>query len=239
MTGGDLFSGVMGAIALIAALHHAKATGVGQHINLSQLEACNLYIGDVMTGWSLTGEDPGRTGNNHRNYAPQGIYPCAEEKWLGITCKTQDHWRALCAAMGNPSNLNTDQDLSERLKHRSEIDAVIKGWTKTQNHIELMKQLQNQGVPAGAVLCGPELLDDPQLKARASFLAQDRPGVGVKHYPYQPYRFQFAESVPDERAPLLGEHVEEVLTEIAGLTSEELAELVIDDVVGTVPVAAR
>jgi len=61
----------------------------------------------------------------------------------------------------------------------------------------------------------------------------------VKHYPNQPYRFRCAEPAPNLRAPLLGEHSWEVLTELAGLTADEIAELVIADVVGTDPLAAR
>ena len=88
-------------------------------------------------------------------------------------------------------------------------------------------------------MTGPDLLADPQLEARGSLLAQDRPGLGVKHYPNQPYRFRCAGPALNERAPLLGEHTSEVLTELAGLTSDDIAELVIADVIGTVPVAAR
>jgi crotonobetainyl-CoA:carnitine CoA-transferase CaiB-like acyl-CoA transferase len=238
MTGGDLFAGVMGANALIAALHHRHSTGEGQYVNLSQLEACNLYVGDVMTGWSLARDDPGRTGNLHRNYSPQGIYQCAEDTWIGITCKTDEHWQALCAEIGIPNNMSSYQP-ADRRKHQHEIDNAITSWTRSQNHLELMKRLQRRGVPAGAVMRGPELLDDPQLAARGSFIAQDRPGIGIKHYPNQPYRYRFAESVQGRRAPLLGEHIEEVLTEVAGLSAEEIVELVIDDVVGTVPMAAR
>ena len=102
-----------------------------------------------------------------------------------------------------------------------------------------MHALQSAGVPAGAVLNGPDLLNDEHLAARGAFLAQDRPGLGVKHYPNQPYRFRCAESPPNERAPLLGEHAEEVLTKLVGLSPDEIVELVIDDVVGTVPMAAR
>ena len=102
-----------------------------------------------------------------------------------------------------------------------------------------MHELQAAGVPAGAVLNGPDLLDDEHLAARGAFLAQDRPGLGVKHYPNQPYRFRQSEPEPNERAPLLGEHAEAVLTRLAGLSSEEVIELLIDDVVGTVPMAAR
>ena len=75
--------------------------------------------------------------------------------------------------------------------------------------------------------------------ALGGFLAQDRPGVGVKHYPSQPYRMRFATPPAERRAPLLGEHTAEVLRERLGMSDEELAELERDDVIGTVPIAAR
>jgi len=236
-TGGDLFAGIMGATTLMAAIHHRHQTGAGQHINLSQLEACNLYLGDAVTGWSLAGVDPGRTGNRHASFEPQGIYPCAGDSWIGLTCKTDEQWRTLATAVGRADL----QDLSaaERRERRPEIEEAIAAFTREFEHIALMHQLQEQGVPAGAVMRGPELLADPHLAARHAFLAQDRPGVGVKHYPNQPYRFASAgESVP-ARAPLLGEHLSEVLTELGGLSDDDIAELIIDDVVGTVPIVAR
>ncbi len=242
MTGGDLFAGVMGANALIAALHHRNLTGQGQHINFSQIEACNLYIGDAMTGWSLAGTDPARTGNAHPVYAPHGIYPCKEENWLAISCKTEAQWRALAGLMQRPEWLKEGSIFSKaisRQAHRGDIDRLIGAWTETQDHLQLMTQLQHSGIAAGAVMAGPELLADPHLKARGSFLAQDRPQLGVKHYPNQPYRFRYADPVPNLRAPLLGEHTEEVLTDLVGLTPDEIADLESADVIGTIPLTER
>ena len=102
-----------------------------------------------------------------------------------------------------------------------------------------MTELQAAGIPAGAVMNGPELLDDDQIAARNGLFVQDRPGLGPKHYPGQPYRFRLAPTPPNRRAPLLGEHSSEVLKEYAGLTDDDIAELVVGDVVGTVPIAAR
>jgi len=223
MTGGDLFSGVMGAVDLTAALIQREQTGLGQHLNFSQIEACNMYLGDVMTGWSLARFDPKRTGNAHPSYALHGIFPCTHNGWIAIGCKTEKQLAALGELMG------VSIDIHEH----------VAKWTSTQDKKQLMHTLQAAGVPAGAVLNGPDLLDDEHLAARGAFLAQDRPGLGVKHYPNQPYRFRHSEPEPNERAPLLGEHAEDVLTRLAGLSSEEVVELLIDDVVGTVPMAAR
>ena len=239
MTGGDLFAGVMGANSLFAALVHRNRTGEGQYINLSQMEACNLYVGDAMVGHALAGVDPGRTGNRHQYYAPQGIYPCRDEMWLGITVKDDAAWEALAEAIGQPELAARFTDVGTRARHADEIDAAISTWSEGQQHIEAMALLQAAGVAAGAVMRGPELLADPHLEARGGFLVQDRPGLGEKHYPNQPYRFLNAPTPPNIRAPLLGEHLSEILTERAGLSDDDIAELIIEDVTGTVPLAAR
>jgi crotonobetainyl-CoA:carnitine CoA-transferase CaiB-like acyl-CoA transferase len=226
MTGGDLFSGIMGAVDVLAAVHHRDRTGAGQHLDFSQIEACNMYIGDVMAGWSLAKFDPGRRGNRHPGYALQGTYPCREGGWIAISCKTHAQLLELCRMAGVRREV-------------ADLHAALAIWTESHDKISLMHELQGAGIPAGAVLNGPDLLNDPHLEARGAFLAQDRPGVGVLHYPAQPYRLRRTVPPPEHRAPLLGEHLEEVLSEEAGLSSDEIVDLVIDDVTGTIPMAAR
>jgi crotonobetainyl-CoA:carnitine CoA-transferase CaiB-like acyl-CoA transferase len=235
-TGGDIYSGVMGAHVLLAALHERRVTGKGQHINLSQMEACNLYIGDAMTGLSLAGVDPGRTGNKHALFAPQGIYPCLADRWIGISCRTTDEWQNL-ANLIDPELAPRFPDVETR--QQKELDSIIGGWTIERDADALMSELQAFGIAAGVVQNGPDLLRDPQLKARGSLLVQDRPGLREMHYPNQPYRFRNAMIPPNMRAPLLGEHCLEVLTQEADVSDEELGELFIDDVIGMDPIASR
>ena len=230
-TGGDLFAGVMGANALFAALNHRDRTGEGQHIDFGQVEACSLYIGDAMTAWSLAGVDAGRVGNAHYHYPLQGVYPCRDNRWIAVTCKTSDHCAALADIVGDPDIASANGG-----------DAgpeTIAAWAASREHLALMAELQDAGIPAGAVMNGPDLLEDAQVASFGGLLLQDRPGLGPKHYPNQPYRFRRARTPPNQRAPLLGEHSSEVLREEAGLTDDDIAELVIADVVGTVPIAAR
>jgi benzylsuccinate CoA-transferase BbsF subunit len=162
-----------------------------------------------------------------------------DDRWIAIDCQTDAQWTTLARLIGRPDWAETMATAAQRVEKRREIDAAIAAWTRTREHIALMDELQGLGVPAGAVLSGPELLADPQLAAIAGFIPQDRPDIGVKHYPSQPYRFRFANLPEPRRAPLLGEHTNEVLRERLGLSDEELAELERDDVTGTVPLAAR
>ena len=227
MTGGDLYSGVIGAWGLLSALNHRTLTGEGQHIDLSQIEACNLYLGDLMTTWSLSHVDPGRMGNSRFSEIPQGIYPCANNRWIAISCATKEQWNAFMDELGIV-DWATDT-----------IHDEIRAWTASKDHIELMDYLQTLGIPAGAVMNGPELLANKHLKERDAFILQDRPILGEKHYPGQPYQFKFTERVTNMRAPFLGEHTEEILLDLVGLEAEQLRELYDDDVIGTVPIAAR
>ena len=227
MTGGDLYSGVIGAWSLLSALNHRSLTGEGQHIDLSQIEACNLYLGDLMATWSLSHIDPGRMGNSRFSEIPQGIYPCANNRWIAISCATDEQWDVLMGELGV-----VDWTVST-------VHDQIGARTASKDHVELMDYLQARGIPAGAVMNGPELLADKHLRDRGAFILQDRPILGEKHYPGQPYHFKLAETVANVRAPFLGEHTEEILLNLAGIEPDQLKELYEDDVIGTVPIAAR
>ncbi len=240
--GGDHLVGVMAAAALLGALHHRDQTGEGQHIDLGQVAASTMYIGDALTGWALSGRDPGRVGNRHREMAPHGIYPCRDDRWIAIACEDSEQWATLAQLIGHEDGVGPEsvyRDPAARLRDADQLDAVIAQWTCSQSHVELMDLLRNRGVMAAAVLNGAELLANPQLVARNAFIAQDRPGVGLKHYPGQPYKFAAAEPIAPFRAPLLGEDSRDVLSTLLGLHADQLDQLERDDVIGRLPLAAR
>ena len=99
-TCGDPLAGLMGAVALLSALHHRRLTGEGQHVDLSQVEACTSFMGDLLIEAQLTHADPGRHGNRSTTMAPHGIYPCRDDRWVAVACRDDEEWRALATAMG-------------------------------------------------------------------------------------------------------------------------------------------
>ena len=151
--GGDHLVGVMAAGALLGALHHRERTGEGQHLDLRQVAASTMYIGDALTGWALSGRD--RVGNRHRGMAPHGMYPCLDDRWIAIACEDREQWRTLAELIGRPEWAGPDSsydELGARLRDADLLDAAVADWTRPQAHIELMGRLQEAGVPAGAVL---------------------------------------------------------------------------------------
>ena len=244
-TGGDPLAGIMGALALLSALErrrrlNAQGEPGGCHIDLSQTETATSFTGEAVTAYSISGEDPGRLGNHHPRIAPHSTYPCADDHWIAIACETDEQFADLSRLMGRVDWLRRYGSFAERDSARAEIDAAIGEWTRGQDARRLMRELQGLGIAAGAVHDGRDLLEDQHLQARAFFITQQHTYAGERRYPLQPYRFaNWTGPQVDRPSPTLGRDTREVLARLTSLTEEEVDQMEADDVIGTIPLAAR
>ena len=101
----DAASGPGAAFATLAALHHRAHTGRGQVVEFPQIENMVNLIGDVMVDLQLSGVDPQCLGNRDPWRAPQGMYPCADGRWIALSVDDDGQWAALCAVLGRPDLL--------------------------------------------------------------------------------------------------------------------------------------
>ena len=234
----DPYSGIMGAGAVLAALHYRRRTGKGQYIDLSEQEAAIPVGGYALMDYTLNGREPERIGNRSPWFAPQGCYPCrGEDDWLVLTVRDDAEWQAFCEAVGRPKWAEDERfaDVLGRHRHHDELDELIASWTREQGHIEAMHLLQAAGVTAAAVLNPKEVLLDPHLRERGYFEMVEHAG-GVRPVPKQ-LGARFAAFDTDVRgtAPKLGEHNREVLQGMLGLSDDELNELQEAKVIGETP----
>lgn len=236
----DPISGITGAAAVMMALVQRQMTGQGQHIDLSQVEACTALIGEAVVEYSMNGRVPARRGNRHPFKAPQGCYRClGEDKWVDITIGSDDEWRALCRVTGRDDWAADARfaDAQGRMRHHDELDRLIEGWTMQRSHYEVMHRLQGAGIVAGAVLNPPELLSDPHLKERGTYQTLERVVVGTHPYPVPtaPMRLDGMKPALERPAPTMGEHNSLVLGGLLGMTASEIQSLADEQVIGTRP----
>ena len=220
--------------AILAALDHSRRTGEGRHLDLSQLETSMHFLAPLMLDYTANGREQGRQGNRDPGDAPHGVYPCeGVDRWLALACRTEGQWQTLLAVAepeGGPLHADAFATLLGRKAKEDELDHLLAQWTSQHDQRDLMRRLQEAGVPAGMVNDPRDLFEDPQLQHRQHFRWLDHPEIG----PYATDRSEFNLSLTpgslDTPAPLLGQHTEHFLREVIGLSEEEYRSLDTDGV---------
>lgn len=207
---------------LAAALDRKRRTGEGCFIDLAQLEAALHFLGPEILDCQVNGRAITRIGNRDRFRAPHGCYPCAgEDAWLAIAVDTDEQWRALRRVIGCVSEYPTN---AERFAAHDAIDEALTAWTTSRDVESAMREFQAAGVPAGVVQRSSDLLADPQYAHRGFYHYLEHGEMGRIPYAGHQYRIAGYDNGPRGPAPMLGEHSFEVLTELLGLSEEELSE---------------
>jgi crotonobetainyl-CoA:carnitine CoA-transferase CaiB-like acyl-CoA transferase len=216
------------ATALIAALDHRRRTGLGQYIDQAQMESSLHFLGPELLEAQITGKDARRAGNADPLAAPHDSYPClGEDQWCAIAVETDEQWRALRGALGDPAWAQAAEldTAAGRRAQRHLIDRELATFTAKHAPRELMELLQAAGVPAGMVQRSSDHQEDPQLAHRKFFRPLEHPEMGV--VPYEGHAYQIAgyDHGPRSPAPCLGEHTYQVLTEVLDLDDDEIAQV--------------
>jgi crotonobetainyl-CoA:carnitine CoA-transferase CaiB-like acyl-CoA transferase len=229
------------ALAMLSALFHRARTGEGQWIDASQSEVGLFISGTTLLDWSANGRIWTRYGNRspYKPAAPHGVYPCrGEDRWLAIACFTEAEWRALLGVAGHPEWAEDARfgTLAARLAHQEALDALVGGWTRSQDAYQAMYSLQQAGVPAGVCQTAEDRCDhDPQLTA-LNWLTEVT-GTKIGRWPVAEVAVKMNESPAyiggrlDRGAPCYGEDNDYVYGELLGMSSQEIAKLAEEGVI--------
>lgn len=226
----DPYNGIMGAFAILTAVNHRKRTGRGQHIDCSQQEVTAQLVGPAYMDFVLNGRVAGPMSNRHPtgSAAPHGVFPCAgEDRWISIAVVDDDEWAGFVVATGNAEWASSESysTLSDRLANIERLHEEIAVWTTPQDDRELAALLQGHGVAAAPVSSIADLLEDPQFKARDTFIEVRHP-LGFDETIYGVYVKMSASEVPVEPGPMLGRDNEHVFLDILGMSRERYHELI-------------
>jgi crotonobetainyl-CoA:carnitine CoA-transferase CaiB-like acyl-CoA transferase len=223
----DLRSATMSAFAILAALNQREATGEGQHVDLSSVEAVAALIGHVFAEYQLTGRAPRRRGNDDFRMAPHNSYLCSGGEWITIAVETDAEWESFCTALGRPpwADDASFADRSSRWRNRRVLDQAVEAWTKDRRAADITGLLQRAGIAATPCPGPGGLAHDPQLEARGFFSSVVHPVLGRREVVGAPWTLPATPSAIRRPAPLLGEHNAYVLSELLGMPPEDVARL--------------
>lgn len=223
----DHVVGRLGATVAAALLLGRERRGV--HVEIVQAEVAINLLADLYLRESLAPGSVGPAGNRSERGAPWGVYPCAgEQRWCVITCRDDDDWRRLRAALGDPA-WAVDPALDHvdgRRAHHDEIDERIAEWSSTRPDAEVMAVLQAAGVPAGKMMYVGDVPTDPHLVDRGYPLPLDQTGLGPILVEGPGFHGDPMSGPITTPAPLLGEHTCEIAGELLGLETDEIERLI-------------
>ena len=226
---GDTGTGMHAAIGVLAAYVQRERSGKGQKVEVSMQDAILNFCRVPMMGTYITHKPVPRMGNRLAAAAPGDTYQCApggDNDYVYILCTTPEMWTNLCNAMGRPEMATDERFKDRRSRHHNveELTASINEWTARHTKHEVMRILGEAGVPCGKVLDSVELLNDPHLRARGMIVTVQHPVRGEFTMPGCPVKLEDS-PVEVQRAPLLGEHNNEVFAQYLGFDSAEVERL--------------
>jgi formyl-CoA transferase len=221
----DLGAGLFAAVGVLAALHHRSHSGRGQHIDTSLVDAGLALSVWEATHYFTTGQVPGPIGSAHRLTAPYQAFHCADG-YITIGGANDRNFTKIARVLGHHEWI-TDERFStnhDRVQHQGELAALIDAVTRTEPRAFWLEQLEKAGVPCGPILDYEDALTTPQAIAREMTVDVDHPMLGRLRTLGTPIKMSDTPLNPRRRAPLLGEHTDDVLREF-GYSDDEIEQL--------------
>ena len=220
----DAYSGVLACGATITALRERLISGVGQEVDISQQEVSMTLLAEYIMEGSLSGESPGRQGNINRDYAPQGCYLSKDSYWIAISVKTDRQWKSFCDSLMLDS-LVSDEDYSTKEFRKMNAVRLDREISKKMGNCiasEVVGKLQAESVPCEVISTLLEAAENDDFYQMGLFEKIFHSESGNFYYPVPPWDFENNPRNAQEPAPTLGEHSEEIFSNLNGWSENEI-----------------
>ena len=223
---GDIGASLFTCIAVLAALHERNKSGQGQWIDVAMLDSQVALCENACARYFATGEIPGPLGSRHPLFTPFQAFP-TRDGYVVVVAQLPEDWKRFCEAVGR-QEWATDEKfgtLEARLENYDAFIDEMNALMRTRTTEEWITLLD-----AHRVMCGPvnnieQVVRDPHINGRGMFVEVEHTHAGTLKVVGTPMKFSRTPCHIDKASPELGEHTDEILSNWAGLSKEEIEEL--------------
>jgi crotonobetainyl-CoA:carnitine CoA-transferase CaiB-like acyl-CoA transferase len=212
---GDVFPAVLTAVGILAAARHAERTGKGQYVDVSMVDGVLSLCERIVYQWSFGGDVPRPQGNTHPLLCPFDVFRTSDG-WVSIAAPADHQWRTLAELIGR-DDLRDDARFADgptRARNAPAIREAVSTWTEARRTDEVLRTLGGH-VPVAPVNSVADIFDDPHFAAREMLVRVEQPGAPEPvTIAGAPIKLTETPGGVRRRAPLLGEHTEEILKEV-------------------------
>jgi formyl-CoA transferase len=222
----DLCAGIFAAQGILVALLEREQSGKGQWVHTSLLESM-VYMMDFQTSrWLIDGEVAQQAGNFHPTSIPTGVYK-ARDGYMNIAVFGSKIWERFCHTLGAPEWIADPRffDKAHRSVNRDALNAAINERLALQDRDHWIERFNQDGVACGHINSMDEVFEEPQIQHLGMVQDVVSARLGPQRLVGQPMTLERTPSKLVRAAPKRGEHTEEVLGELLGLTADDMAAL--------------
>ncbi len=229
----DVASAIFAAFSIVTSLYRREKTGKGQYIDLAMLDSSLALLTFQGAIYLCCGEVPGLIGSENPTRVPSANYQTGDGRYVHVVINDRQ-WPRFCELLGRPE-LAGDPEFSTnraRVANRERVNAIIGGLMKARPAGEWIALFDAEGLPIGPVNTLDRAFSDPQVVAREMVKSFLHPIAGEVKAINMPYRFAEDSTEIRSAPPLLGQHTEEILAELLGYSTEQVAQLRAEGVIG-------
>jgi formyl-CoA transferase len=224
---GDSLAATFATIGALSALHDRERTGLGQVVDSAIYEAVLAMMESLVSEYDQAGYIRERTGAILPNVAPSNVYPTRDGRMIVIAANQDTVFGRLAEAMGQAGLVNDERYATHaaRGKHQVELDELISEWTMNFTVAELTALMDESGVPAGLIYRAPEMLEDAHFAARQAIVRVPHPEFGELAMQNVAPKLTRTPGSVRWPGPALGEHNEDVLKKLLGMSEDKMQSL--------------
>ena len=225
---GDITAGLFMCIATLAALQERHVSGKGQFIDISMLD-CQLTVQEnAFVRYLNTGEIPHALGTRHAVITPFQAFQ-TKDGYIAVALRggIKDQWPLFCAAIDRVDMIYDPRFENGwlRTQNYEELGPIITEAMKARTNSEWIEELEQMGIPCGPVNTIDKVASDPQVAARGMIIDVHHPKAGTFKVVNTPLKFSRTPYKVEQASPDLGQHTQEVLSNLLGMTPEEISTL--------------
>ncbi len=223
---GDLVGGLFGPVSVLAALLERNRTERGRMIDVSLYDGLLGMLGYFAQLFLFEGKEPKPVGSGHPSIAPYGAYETSDGQ-IVIACLTEGFWKRLVQALDASVLLDDPRfaSMESRRENREALDGILASTTRQRTTREMSKLLDEFDIPNAPILGVGEALSSSHSSAREMLTTAHHEVLG--HIPLvgRSVKFPGNQQSRLRAPPALGQHTDEILSEVLGLRTSEIDKL--------------